>query len=170
MALIITAFFGLLYSPFLSGELKWGPHGRDVPTTPPDEASRIYHPLGFSIVAPPHWNAKVSPELRDILIRPTKATLSRSASLHLSLHGETRPSGDGTTLKTFQGLPAFLKIERREGTFDDPPWTFWAFLFNRHGKWFELTYGAPIDDESLPVIVQMYLETARFDAPVDEVK
>jgi hypothetical protein len=83
IAILVPAGAFFLY-PIVTSENFGKPLGRAVPTEPPDEANRVHHPQGFSLIYPPNWEVRAedSPIIhgypRSLL--PTRASAVIAAS------------------------------------------------------------------------------------------
>jgi hypothetical protein len=149
--------------------------GKDVPETPPSEDRRVYHANYFSIVAPPRWDWRVLPNDLDpddaypiMFLRPRKSIVVRSGSIHVAKLGEMPTILDGLETTHFQGEPAFVEVETRAGTFDDPAQFSYSLFFQRSGQWYRMGYLVLRHQEELPPMVQMYFDTFRVEIPAQK--
>jgi hypothetical protein len=168
-------FFGFLLRPFWTSDVRPWEEGRDVPSEEPQEANRVIHPHGFSIVIPKNWEVLVwAPDngtLASSIASFPKCRIPRRSSASLGVvQGTAEPppdlTGYGTT--TFQGNPAFRRVFTREGVFlDDPPQFVCVLWFQRDKNWYRILYRVCEERENLPPIVQRYFETFRIEPPAD---
>jgi len=140
------------------------PSGRDIPDTPPAEENRVYHPFGFSIVAPPNWNAHVGgAETGAISMYPGGAIPRRySASLSVSLL-ESRPEYIREYAPvTFQGQPAFEDTSSQsDGGFENPGHFSYRVVLHRDGDWYAIRFHVFKDVGKVPAEIAPYLASFR---------
>ena len=163
---VACPFWWFLWWPILTSPNFGKPLGRQIPTEPLDEANRVVHPQGFSIILPPGWESRTlgTPpwDAGVILAHPRQLFPGRSgAGIALMSYGkrelidlsESRPAW-------FQGKPAFERISTRPGVFlDSPPQFHYSLAFQRAGAWYELTYSLASDRTAIPQIIQQYFNT-----------
>jgi hypothetical protein len=163
---ILCPFCFFLWWPILTSENFGKPLGQAIPTEPPDEANRVVHPQGFSIIVPPNWEPRISddPPFVAIGAAPRMLLPSRwSAGLRVGRRPEKLPLDVADHRPTrFQGMPAFEHVTRQPGVFlDRPPRFFYTLVFQRDGVGYELGYHLADDRESLPPNMQQYFNTFR---------
>jgi hypothetical protein len=152
----------LLLWPVLTSDTKPWQAGRAIPVEPPSEDRRVYNEAGFSIISPPNWTARNrGPGM--IHLTPKQVITGRSrAGMGVTLRNE-EPSDLPECVKTeFLGQPAYLKVEKRSSTFDDPAITRWTFYTDRDGQWFDVSYFVAEAHDEIPVMARGYLETVRL--------
>jgi hypothetical protein len=138
-----------------------GPAGQRIPKEPPDEANRVRHPLGFSMVAPPRWSHT---GISGLLMSSNRNRRSEGL-IDVSHIGHERPSRlEGMRKTRFLGQEAYhdMQVVRRD-TFDDPAWSEYTLYFRRGEDWYEIRYGIAEERTELPPMILRYLNTLRFD-------
>jgi hypothetical protein len=164
-----------IWWPILTSPNFGKPLGRGVPIELPDEANRVVHPQGFSIILPPNWDATIlsaaSAPAGRILAAPRQLLPARwHASLTLSNYGK-RTAIDLPEHRPvwFQGMPAFEGISTRPGVFlERPPHFHYSLAFQRAGAWYELTYSLSSEQTTIPQIIQSYLNTFKDKSDTDQ--
>jgi hypothetical protein len=166
IALVVPCpFWLLLWWPIWTSPNYGKPLGRGIPAEPPDEANRVVHPQGFSIILPPNWEATIlgasSPVAGGIMAFPRQLFPTRSAGIHLINYGKRSPIDlPGYRPAMFQGKPAFEWVSTRPGVFlDSPPLFHYSLAFQRAGAWYELMYSLSRDQGAIPQVVQQYFNT-----------
>jgi hypothetical protein len=142
--------------------------GRAIPEEPPEEYRRVYHPAGFSIVAPRNWEACVR---SDLGLYPMSTRAGRSKAWIKVQHVGWSPPPDLKAMRVvkFLGQEAYETMSVvREDSFDDPAWSEYRMYFQHEGRWYEIEYGVAEERTELPPIVRSYLNTLRwFEANPD---
>ncbi|MHC5540983.1 hypothetical protein ACYOEI_22400 [Singulisphaera rosea] len=151
-----------LFHPFYLSENFGKPLGQDTPTEPPDEANRLVHPLGFSIVYPPNWVPRIQVEDKSIVGEPRKLIPSRtSATIYARKLGVIAPELSECRPIEFQGQPAYEESSRRDGNWDEPPRFSHHIFFQRRGDWYQLSYWIGADPPALPETIRRFINTFR---------
>ena len=163
---IVAGSLVLLWPVFNSK--NWGkPLGRAVPLEPPDEANRVGHPQGFSIIYPPNWEVRVqdAPPKPSLNGSPRSLIPSRNHAMLLVVkHGRDVPFDlSGFHPVEFQGEPAHEEEAVRQVQYEKPPAFVYGLIFQRGGCWYEVRYYNPDQLPSLPEIIRQYLSTFRTD-------
>ena len=161
----------LYFTPIWSLLTTPGP----IPKSAPEEANRVYHPFGFSIVAPANWrrievlvsDEDMPPEF------PSCISISRGGS-YPSRYGGAGISAsmeDGQpedlaefTSVVFQDKPAFEQILiQPERGFEHPAHFDYTLAFQREDQWYTVSYNLfdIADLVQLPPEVYPYFETFR---------
>lgn len=171
MAVILGALAWLIW-PALNNDCS-GTTGDAIPTEPPDEARRLQHPAGFSVVVPPDWEPAGMPLRKsDPMVRLFPAVPKgkncpvrrAKAGLVISNLGTSRPADLGSFRRiTFQGQRAYERMEvRRESTFDDPAQSEYRLYVQTDGGWFAVDYFIAEGRTTLPPMIRDYIGTLRW--------
>ena len=168
---IIGAMLLVLYPAIQSSRNPKGPHGETYPSSPPDEANRIVHPTGLSIVAPENWD-QVSDMGRDIpflRVAARGAPGRRLKSIIMVSQCGTDPDEAvlaACTKITFQGTEAYEACTvTREDSFDDPARSNYVLYFERNGTWWQINFLVADRMTQLPDSIRQYIETIRLPNP-----
>src|SRR4051812_35962545 len=70
-----------------------GPTGDPIPKEPPDEANRVHHPSGLSMIVPPDWDVAPAGPLLMAPRNPGRYARRSRAMIVVSRLGRNRPSG-----------------------------------------------------------------------------
>jgi hypothetical protein len=171
--IVVAAILGglwLLFWPVIRDSR--GPRGDPIPSQPPQEANRVHHPAGFSIVCPPRWEPHVRRTLESfpetlILSPQTPGPYARRSSALIVVNrlGTARPTEiEGLQPTIFQGQPAFERMQVvRTSTFDDPAWSNYELVLSHGPNWYLVSYGIAEERTTLPPMIQRYLNTLRWD-------
>lgn len=171
--LVYAVQFGILFAfakltPFWA--LVAGPNGEPIPTSAPDEGNRVYHPLGFSVVAPNDWNVRVY--LNDdggwpgdsLGLTPKSGIPRRYWGSSIGIHRhDTKPKEIADFKETtFQGEAALeRKSTRGSGGFEDPSQFHYDLIFERDGSWYWVTFHVFAEINELPEGIRQYLESFK---------
>jgi hypothetical protein len=175
IALVVSCpFWLLLWWPIGTSPNSGAPLGRGIPAEPPDEANRVVHPQGFSIILPPNWESTIlgvsSSDAGEIVAFPRQLVPTRSgAGIVLSNYGKRSPTdlSDAQPVR-FQGKPAFERVSTRPGVFlDSPPLFRYSLAFQRAGAWYELMDSLARDQRAIPQVIQQYFNTFRDQSGSD---
>jgi hypothetical protein len=142
-----------------------GPAGDPIPRRPPDEANRLRHPAGFSMVVPPNWGSHVDGSLLIAPLTPGRYARRSKALIAVSCLGRDEPPDLESMQRTlFLGREAYeeMRVVRR-WTFDDGAWSEYRLYLRRGGDWYEVKYGITEERTTLPDAVRLYLDTLRWD-------
>jgi hypothetical protein len=161
---ILVPVWAFLFFPIVTSENFGKPLGRAVPTEPPDEANRVHHPQGFSLVFPPNWEirAEDSPIIHGY---PRSLIPSRASTvIAASKSGRVEPP-DMTDFHptSFQGQLAYERMSYRPGTWDDPPQFTYIMFFVRDACRYELVYSRGADPPLLPEMIRRYFATFQVE-------
>lgn len=143
-----------------------GPVGRPIPEGAPDESRRIHHPAGFSIIAPPDWDARTDGPLFLAPRQPGRPARRHKALISVMDIGHSQPSQLVEDLRVVEylGQTAYEKMSVvRKDTFDDPAWSEYILFVRHGGSWYMVTYGIAEERTELPDVVRRYLDTLRWD-------
>ena len=177
LALLSSIAGGAIGSyPFLTSKNLGKPLGRNVPVEPPNEANRVSHRLGFSLVYPPNWEILVTEDQPDPSINgppsingfPRTLIPSRISGIYVARLGKQRPDVSADRRTEFQGEPAYEHVSGRPGNWDDPPQFNYAIAFQRNGTWYRLLYGIGQERDTLPATVKPYFETFKAESRTAE--
>lgn len=150
--------------------------GRDIPSELPNEANRIVHPNGFSIINPKDWKSKLvlasdpyMPPTIAISPRSTRVTRRYGASLSVTQVPDDRIDLEGFRKSEFQDQPAHERVSTRDGSFmDDPPAMSYTLCFQRDGAWFEIRYSIFDSYDGLPDMIESYINTFRYTKKAEQ--
>jgi len=169
---ILGGIFGVLYPAVRAvrdapSRFTPGPPGEMVPSEPPQEANRIVHESGVSIIVPPNWEKILDygPETPFFVIAARVSGARRlTATLTIQRAGPlTDADLSGMRPLTFQGFTAREQMQvAREWTFDDPPYSGYTLYVDVDGEWWQVTYSAAAKLDTLPPEVRAYIETITF--------
>ena len=126
---VITGVIAFALIPAVLAVLEEGTPGKAIPTTPPDESNRVYHPNGMSIVLPPNWKIKSNLDSIDnSLLSNAPQGIGRSKSMIKIQSLDTNLLEKDATSRfaktEFAGHAAIERIRLvRAGSLDDPPVT-----------------------------------------------
>lgn len=138
-----------------------------IPNGPPDEANRLHHPRGFSIVVPAGWVVHVTDAdpYFSLSARPW-SRFPRRIPVGISVRrcGPDEPTGPSDDRPTeFQGLPAREGQEVRQLIHERPLQFAYRLTFRRGDSRYEISYLHPGVIRTLPDAVRDYLSTFRVD-------
>lgn len=142
--------------------------GQDVPLTGPNEANRVEHPSGFSIVAPPNWTGRAvggDPDFPpSIYLYPQSAFPRRySATLGVMRYlGKPERDLEGAKDTVFQGQPAFEHISMAPYRgFESPAHFGYKLIFPRGDKWYAIQFGICVELGDVPAVFREYFDSFR---------
>jgi hypothetical protein len=142
--------------------LMWPQH---IP--PPDEANRVWHPDGYSVIRPAGWQGGAEPHMEDatmlgrINMRPQNPGL-RSPSFSI-INWRKQPdlkelkAKEHFTDSTFLGHPALMFEGQWRGN--------WAerIIWQDQDRWFDLNLNIPIEEDLQHSAWWPYVESFRYD-------
>lgn len=148
-----------------------GPSGEMIPSAPPDEARRVVHPTGLSIVAPVNWD-----QIRDRgPLTPFLCVACRGApgvrlKSYISVEQcEHAPDNDffqrmGFAKVQFQQQPAYelAEIRKKAVMFDDPGMSVYLLYAERNKRWWMITLLTADERTVVPKQLQQYIDTIQF--------
>jgi hypothetical protein len=147
----------------LNTDVKPWEAGLPIPVEQPLENRRVFSTKGFSIIAPPNWTHRDLDDLTMLHLIPRQVNAGRSkAGMVITLLHEKPSDLAESEDAIFRGNPAYLKVERRPTTFDDPAFTMWTFYLHQNGKWFDLSYFVADAHDEMPAMARRCLETVRL--------
>lgn len=165
---IIAGLVAVIYPVVQATRNPRGPHGETYPSEPPNEANRITHPTGLSIILPANWD-DLSDTSRFLRIA-ARGTPGRRLKSDIVI-GQCEPGPDESTIsqcKTiqFQGSLAYevCRVERKD-SFDDPASSSYSLYVQRRGVWWHVNYLVSDEMNVLPDSVRQYIETISFPDP-----
>jgi hypothetical protein len=171
--LVVVAILGglsaLLYSALQQVRNPKGPHGELVPTAAPEEANRIVHATGLSIVAPKNWDQirDEGPDVPFLCVAARGIPGGRLTSF-ITIHSTERPGEtllSGATRVSFQGFPAYERMAiDRASTFDDPARSTYSLYVDAAGDWWAITWVVADAVRELPPEIKKYIDTVRLPA------
>ena len=168
---IVAGLIALLYPAVQSVRNPKGPHGEKYPSTAPDEANRVTHPTGFSIILPPNWDNLSSEDRTSPFLRIAARGASGRRLKSVIAIWKCDPEPDQQTLdrcKTlrFQDSPAYeiCRVERKD-TFDDPASSSYDLYIQRQDGWWHVNYMVADEINVLPNSIRQYVETIAFPEP-----
>lgn len=168
VAVILCGLVAMLYPVVQRTRNPNGPHGEIYPSVAPNEANRITHQTGLSIILPENWDdlSGTSPILR-IACRGTP--LQRLSSV-ITI-SQRNPKPDQQTLARykaiqFQGYPAYeMCSTERKDFLDDPATSSYDLLIQREDVWWHVNYMVADEMSVLPNSIRQYIETIEFPEP-----
>lgn len=142
-----------------------GPAGDPIPNEPPDEANRVYRPLGLSIVVPPDWAVAPAGLLVMAPQNPGRYARRSKAMIVVTPLGRGRPTGLENLRRTeFLGQEAYEGMRVvRAWSFDDGAWSEYTLDTRQGEDWYEIRYGIEEERTSLPEVIRRYLGTLRWE-------
>ena len=161
----------VLYPAIQSSRNPKGPPGKVYPSSPPNEANRIVHPTGLSIVAPENWDqvTEMGPDIPFLRIAARGAPGRRLRSIIMV--SQCSPDPDEAMLaarnKTaFQGATAFEACTvTREDSFDDPASSSYDLYFEQNGIWWQVSFLVADRMTELPDSIRQYVDTLQLPNP-----
>lgn len=143
-----------------------GPPGEVFPTSLPNENNRIYHPLGFSIVAPENWEQRPIDNLSlPYLQIYARVNYGRLKSMITITKWDRKPDAsmlEPCTHSTFQGESAweYCRVTKKY-TFDDGARSEYDLYFERDQVWWNVSFLVADTMKELPESIRRYLDTIR---------
>jgi hypothetical protein len=166
----VAAVVALLVSLWLPGG---DPGGYWIPKHPPDEANRIHHPSGFSIVRPPDWIAEASSfeesDTDTLVLAPGCKRMRYCPRINVTRLTQP-PELEGFSEATLGPYQAHRKLDVQIGGGDEPYFMCEYVVLSRQ-TWFRIVYVTPNGPwgkpqyNDVPVEIAKYLETFRDDTP-----
>lgn len=167
VVLVLVVLIALLYPAVQYDRNPKGPHGRMLPLEPPDEANRVAHVSGISIVAPKNWDQvrERGPGWPSLTIAARGRPRARLKSI-ISIEETDLPDAavlERATPLTFQGLPAYEHMEIvRKDTFDVPARSHYELYIKAPDRWWHVDFGVAATISSLPPSIRQYIDTIRL--------
>lgn len=173
IAMIAIALGFLLY-PAIEERLRYGPAGEMIPSEPPDEAHRIVHASGLSIVAPENWELMHDRPQNPTLtiaarVLPSGGRLISYIEIRKLDSGDEEPDVTGFKQTQFQSYPAFERMvadERTRGA-SDRRYSTYDLYVDRDGEWWSIRFDIADVLTELPPEIRSYIDTVRFPLPVE---
>jgi hypothetical protein len=164
----IVVFVVLLFTP--TWAILTTPSGRDIPRSAPHEDNRVYHPFGFSIIAPPNWRTRVWVGDDDSTSFPAAinmypdGAIPRRYSASMGVSMDTRPKDlDDYTPTSFQGEPAYqCTSSRADGGFENPGHFNYDLAFDRENRWYIIRFHLCTERTRLPPEIKRYIDSFRI--------
>ncbi len=166
---IIVILMAWLYSIVVTLPKPTGPRGELIPSSKPDEKNRVFHPQGFSIIAPENWDRLPygetgTPAYLQIAARGTPGHRLKSM-ITVTLVGELFDTSVVRNYKPsmFQDQFAweYCRITK-EYTFDDGARSECDLFFKRGRNYWHIHFLLADEMTSLPNSVRQFLETFRL--------
>jgi len=165
---IIGGLSAILYPVIQSIRNSRGPDGDVYPTAAPNEANRVTHPTGLSIVAPVNWDQThdMGPATQYLQIA-ARGTPGRRLRAVIAVW-RCDPEPNQQTIShckqlQFQGVPAYEICQvRREDTFDDPASSSYDLYVERKGVWWQVNFLVADKMALLPNSIRQYINTIQF--------
>lgn len=159
---------GILIAVFVSAILYfYAPllrHGRYLPSRPPEEADRVHHPAGFSLIVPGDWKSLIMEGEGDGFppaINANPGDASRYAPvINVRILGR-KDFAAAVMNATFQRQPAREEINKGN-VGDNYPMFSYSLTFERNGTPFQLSYTTFTERDSVPKEIRQYLETFQY--------
>lgn len=164
IVLIIGVLIALLLPAVAQQRHPNGPWGRMIPNEPPDEANRIAHSSGLSIIAPENWDrAEFGPGEIFVGIHARGKGRIRSQITIYKAEPSNTQFLNGAREFEFQGYPACEKtVVERESSFDDPAYSSHSIYVNQNENWWSIELLIQKRLDGLPEEFRPYLKTIRF--------
>lgn len=166
-----VVFFLIILSPFLrtSWHLLTESRGSRIPREKPDEELRVYHPYGFSIIAPKNWRTGIRvgdtefDQHSVISMYPMTSRHSRhNARILLELMKFEPEDLTNYEATSFQGAVAYAASGTHPGyDWEWPPSFGYVMYFQRELDWYRLSYHIPQKLDSLPPEILSYFESFK---------
>ena len=118
-----------------------------LPSEPHDEANRVVHPSGFSIVIPRDWEAHVYARVDWNRITASPGSGSRSAPFLIVSKGNKPIDVARFDATQFLGSNAWQRLELSAGSRD---FLLYELAVKRNGTWFQIIYGIQNGSSSNP--------------------
>ena len=166
--MVIGVLVAVLYPAVQRARNPNGPHGEVYPTASPDEANRISHPSGVSIIAPLNWEQMpglgAETPYVEIAARGTPRRRLRSIITVSKCGAEPSQSLlDACEQTQFQQLKAFETCQvLRDSTFDDPASSRFDLYVKQSDVWWQISVLVADRMPVLPGALRQYVETVRF--------
>lgn len=171
---IVGGLFALLYPAVKSarerpGRFLPGPNGELIPVAAPQEANRIVHASGLSIIAPENWEqiGENGPDVPFLWVA-ARVQGARRLTSYITIEKQEQPSDailSGTALVTFQGYSAYEKMEvEREDTFDDPASSRYSLYVDVAGEWWLIEFVVADKLRTLPHQIKAYIDSITLPA------
>jgi len=124
-----------------------------LPKTLPDEAARVVHPKGFSIIPPPGWVVKVGSD--HINLQPGSKGMRYTPGLSIVAHkSDTAPELSQFHEAVFSEIKAYEMTLPTSGNGDVPYLRYHVFL--RHEEyWYEVFYVLPNGSFDKPAYLEV---------------
>lgn len=171
---ISSVLFFVLYPAVQMARNPKGPHGKIIPTVPPEESRRVAHHTGLSIVVPINWDvvrSSLPGDLTELRIAARGSPVARGTSIiSISEHPppHDRVPSDCVPV-VFQQYPAHERMSvLRHSSFDDPASSRYDLYVDRDGQWWRIYVLLAGAFTTLPDELREYVETIRFPEPDPE--
>jgi hypothetical protein len=162
--MLIVAIFAVgVAAPLVPSFLRSFRKVDPLPKTPPLEADRIKHSLGFSMIKPSGWSVSIEP---DAVIFSAKSDGAYSEKLSDDIfvfHGvRAKAKEEHVANYVFQGRPAFRKTLRSQDMKMNG-YLFVNIILDRGGKMYEIDYRRWADPPPLdiPPEIQSYINSFK---------
>ena len=166
IVLVVGVLVVILY-PAVMAALADGTPGEMIPTVPPNESDRVYHPNGLSIIKPPNWKVSITDAKEDSLLSISPQGVGRAKSM-ISIRSIEAAALDEMVFDDFQKskFNGFSSYERMQlikaGTLDDPPVSeYELFVYQNENRWF-IRFTIQRKIAALPDEIREYIDTISF--------
>ena len=164
---IVAGLFLVLYPVVQRTRNPKGPPGAIIPAVPPDEANRVAHQSGLSIVAPTNWD-QIREQGNDhpaitIAARGIPGTRLKSV-LSVKQCNPPAPQMLGRFIKVKWGSDVAWEAMTVDRPFDDSRSTYELYISNDRG-WWHIEFIVATNLTELPQEVRQYIETIKFPQP-----
>jgi len=145
-----------------------GPAGDSIPAESPDEANRIVHASGLSIIAPQNWDQirDRGPDVEFLCIAARNRQLHKRLRSFITISEADQPTP--ATLSdyvavAFQGSSAYecLRVDR-EYSFDDGARSSYSLYVNAEGRWWYIEWRVAETIREMPPQIKEYLDTIKL--------
>ncbi|MBL8849445.1 MAG: hypothetical protein JNG89_07165 [Planctomycetaceae bacterium] len=166
IALVCAVLCFLLY-PAIEWRLRNGPPGEVIPTVPPNEARRLVHPSGLSIVRPKNWEKNHHWSAHDPTLRIWPRRYPPGGRMPSVITVQKWPAPEppdvtGFTPLQFQSYPACerMQVYRNNNSTKN---SLYEMYVDRNGEWWMISFGLAGEQMTeLPPEIRQYIDTVRL--------
>lgn len=170
---IVLIAMGFLFYPVIEMRLRYGAAGEMIPSDAPDEARRIVHASGVSIVVPENWElTNDSPYNRRFTIAARVLPPGSRRTSYIEIRkldsDEAEPDVTGFQQTQLQSYPAYERMvadERTRGA-SDRRYSTYDLYVDRDGEWWHICFTVADVLSELPLEMRQFIETVRFTPSV----
>jgi hypothetical protein len=161
ISLLCAAALGLFLSLWLNSSVRTG--GEWIPTEKPDEANRVNHEAGFSIVKPDDWTSRKNEDA--IIMDPGCKGLRHHPQMTVTRSEDQRVI-DKYAMAELGPYEAYREFNLQVGGGETPVLTC-RYVVHVQEAWYRIDYRTPNGSwgnpqfETVPAEVEQYMETFR---------